>query len=144
CTTAAVLGFFEARPIVAWAAMGAGALTKGPIDRAPPARRDPLHPCHRREDGGTRAVSAARRRRLRPDCAAVVHRRLDPRPRVPVLRVRARDAPADRHGQLPPHRPVLVLLPDRPPGRIPVDRPGTGARAGLADDLARTPHARGA
>src|SRR6184192_2444720 len=31
CTTAAVLGFFEARPIVAWAAMGAGALTKGPI-----------------------------------------------------------------------------------------------------------------
>jgi len=31
CTTAAVLGFFEERHIVAWAAIGAGALTKGPI-----------------------------------------------------------------------------------------------------------------
>jgi 4-amino-4-deoxy-L-arabinose transferase-like glycosyltransferase len=31
CTTAAILYFFEERPIVAWAALGVGALTKGPI-----------------------------------------------------------------------------------------------------------------
>ncbi|HEU5259965.1 MAG TPA: glycosyltransferase family 39 protein [Gemmatimonadales bacterium] len=31
CTTAAILWFFEERPVPAWAAMGVGALTKGPI-----------------------------------------------------------------------------------------------------------------
>jgi len=31
CTTAAILAFFEERPVLAWAAMGAGALTKGPV-----------------------------------------------------------------------------------------------------------------
>jgi len=31
CTTAAILCFFEERPVLAWAAMGAGALTKGPV-----------------------------------------------------------------------------------------------------------------
>lgn len=31
CTTAAILWFFEERPVAAWAAMGAGALVKGPI-----------------------------------------------------------------------------------------------------------------
>ena len=31
CTTAAILGFYEERPVLAWAAMGAGALTKGPV-----------------------------------------------------------------------------------------------------------------
>jgi 4-amino-4-deoxy-L-arabinose transferase-like glycosyltransferase len=31
CTTAAVLWLFEDRPVLAWAAMGAGALTKGPV-----------------------------------------------------------------------------------------------------------------
>src|SRR5438093_11996895 len=36
CTTAAILWFFEERPILAWAAMGAGVLTKGPIALAIP------------------------------------------------------------------------------------------------------------
>jgi 4-amino-4-deoxy-L-arabinose transferase-like glycosyltransferase len=36
CTTAAILWFFEERPILAWAAMGAGVLTKGPIAVAIP------------------------------------------------------------------------------------------------------------
>jgi len=31
CTTAAILWFFEERPVAAWAAIGAGALTKGPV-----------------------------------------------------------------------------------------------------------------
>jgi len=31
CTTAAILAFCEERPVLAWAAMGAGALTKGPV-----------------------------------------------------------------------------------------------------------------
>jgi len=31
CTTAAILCFYEERPVLAWAAMGAGALTKGPV-----------------------------------------------------------------------------------------------------------------
>src|SRR5205814_831954 len=31
CTTAAILCFSEERPVLAWAAMGAGALTKGPV-----------------------------------------------------------------------------------------------------------------
>jgi 4-amino-4-deoxy-L-arabinose transferase-like glycosyltransferase len=31
CTTAAILCFFEERPVLAWVAMGAGALTKGPV-----------------------------------------------------------------------------------------------------------------
>ncbi len=36
CTTAAILWFFEDRPILAWAAMGLGALTKGPVALAIP------------------------------------------------------------------------------------------------------------
>jgi 4-amino-4-deoxy-L-arabinose transferase-like glycosyltransferase len=36
CTTAAVLWFVEERPVAAWAAMGVGALTKGPIALAIP------------------------------------------------------------------------------------------------------------
>jgi len=36
CTTAAILWFFEERPTRAWAAMGVGALTKGPIALAIP------------------------------------------------------------------------------------------------------------
>src|SRR5437879_619466 len=36
CTTAAILWFFEERPILAWAAMGAGVLTKAPIALAIP------------------------------------------------------------------------------------------------------------
>ena len=31
CTTAAILCFFEERPVLAWVAMGVGALTKGPV-----------------------------------------------------------------------------------------------------------------
>src|SRR5438034_379779 len=36
CTTAAILWFFEERPVLAWAAMAAGALTKGPLAIALP------------------------------------------------------------------------------------------------------------
>src|SRR5260370_18388751 len=36
CATAAVLWFVEDRPVAAWAAMGIGALTKGPIALAIP------------------------------------------------------------------------------------------------------------
>jgi 4-amino-4-deoxy-L-arabinose transferase-like glycosyltransferase len=36
CTTAAILGFWDERPIAAWAAMAVGALTKGPIAIAIP------------------------------------------------------------------------------------------------------------
>src|SRR5207249_239293 len=36
CTTAAILWLFEERPVLAWAAMAAGALTKGPVAIALP------------------------------------------------------------------------------------------------------------
>src|SRR2546426_10151899 len=81
------------------------------------------------------AVLLAGGRGVRADRPAVVHRGLDPRPGVPVLRGRARDAAARDDRNVPPHRPLLVFLPHRPGSRVPVDPAGACAPAHPAGPL---------
>src|SRR2546425_386836 len=91
---------------------------------------------------GAPARACARPRRVRAARVAVVRGGLASPPRVPPLRVRARAARPFPDGELPPHRPRLVLLPHRPPRRLSLDRARPRGAPELAVGLARTPRER--
>ena len=107
-------------------------------DPHPPRGPDPLRPAHR--PPAAAPVPVARAAGLRARGPAVVLRRDGPDPRIPALRLRARDLRAGDDAELPPHGAVLVLPPDPPRRRLPVDRAGAVAPPGRrrALGLART------
>src|SRR5258708_3715515 len=91
---------------------------------------DSLLAAHRRQAASS--VSARRSRGIRARRPPLVSRGVPARPRIPALRLCARDVRARYHEELPPDRPVLVLSADRPGRGISLDR----ARARTPEELA--------
>src|SRR6267378_387488 len=78
------------------------------------------------------SISASGSRRVRGRGPPVVSRGIASRPRIPALRLRARDLRARNDEALPPNRPVLVLSADCSGRRFSLDR----ARARRSEELA--------
>src|SRR3989475_7989459 len=104
---------------------------QGPGRDPDPARdTDALYPAHRRQAASS--VPARGSRGIRARRPPLVSRGVPSRPRVPALRLRARDVRARYDEELPPDCAILVLSADRSGRRISLDR----ARARTPEELA--------